>query len=114
MLEPLNELNPDSECLKLSGTKQPHKFVFNIPCRPRPTYRTRLPIQDGSEYNDYAHGIELDDDGSVVVAGATRGEWAIPNLGEWDFAAFKLDADGNLLWTWQVTNSGSRMPTQRL
>lgn len=43
------------------------------------------------------------DDGSVVVAGSTWGDWDIPNVGGWDFTAFKLDANGMLLWKWQVS-----------
>lgn len=41
-------------------------------------------------------------DGSVVLAGYTGGDWASPNAGGNDFAAVKLDADGMLLWQWQV------------
>lgn len=49
------------------------------------------------------------DDGSVVVAGGSAGEWDIPNAGDWDFAAFKLDADMKLLWKWQVAICKSRV-----
>lgn len=46
-------------------------------------------------------------DGSVVMAGYTNGGLANErNFGEdgygSDFAAVKLDANGTLLWTWQV------------
>lgn len=41
-------------------------------------------------------------DGSVVLAGSTSGDWQGNNLGKSDFAAVKLDADGNLLWKWQA------------
>lgn len=44
----------------------------------------------------------MGDDGSVVVVGATLGVWNIANVGGWDLAAFKLDADGSLMWKWQV------------
>lgn len=37
----------------------------------------------------------MGDDGSVVVAGWTEGDG--------DMVAFKLDADGKWLWSWQVT-----------
>lgn len=47
----------------------------------------------------------MGDDGSVVVAGQTDGDWDIPNLGHGDMAAFKLDVDGTLLWRWQVLYS---------
>lgn len=45
----------------------------------------------------------MGDDGSVVVGGATVEDWYIPNLGGWDMVAVKLDAEGNVLWKWQVT-----------
>lgn len=44
----------------------------------------------------------MGEDGSVVVAGLTHGNWGAANLGSGDFAAFKLDANGTLLWKWQV------------
>lgn len=66
-------------------------------------YRTRFLVQDDTGLGDYADGIAMADDGSVVVVGATLGDWSIPNVGGWDMAAFKLDADGALIWKWQVT-----------
>ena len=47
----------------------------------------------------------MGDDASVVVVGGTGGDWNAPNMGGWDFAAFKLDANGTLLWKWQVTTA---------
>lgn len=46
-------------------------------------------------------------DGSVLVAGQTSGTWGNENqtngvTGTHDFAAFKLDSEGLLLWKWQV------------
>lgn len=43
------------------------------------------------------------DDASVVLAGATRGNWAMMNAGGDDFAAVKLDGDGLELWRWQAS-----------
>lgn len=42
--------------------------------------------------------------GEVVLVGRTEGSWAASNVGGYDFCAAKLDADGNELWSWQVTN----------
>lgn len=38
------------------------------------------------------------EDGSVIVAGTTNEEFSLDS----DFAAHKLDANGTLLWKWQV------------
>lgn len=48
-------------------------------------------------------GIAAFDDGSVLLAGVTEGNWAIDTLGERDFAVAKLNASGYLEWSWQVT-----------
>lgn len=63
---------------------------------------TRIPLQNGSGSFDVANAIAMKDDGSVVVAGSTAGDWDIPSIGGRDFAAFSLDANGDLLWKWQV------------
>lgn len=59
---------------------------------------------DGTDQYDYATGTAKGNYGSVVVAGVTvdvkRG---IPPVGTADMAAFKLSANGTLLWKWQVT-----------
>lgn len=44
----------------------------------------------------------MDVNGSVVVAGNTYGNWSGVNAGSGDWAAVKLDADGAVLWQWQV------------
>ena len=41
-------------------------------------------------------------DGSVVLAGASSGNWSGLNRGGQDFAAVKIDSDGNEIWRWQV------------
>lgn len=41
-------------------------------------------------------------DGFIYIAGYTLGDWAGTNAGDEDFAAAKLDADGNEIWRWQV------------
>ena len=49
-------------------------------------------VKDGGGGNDILEGIALSDDGSVVLAGLSVG----------DFAAVKLDANGTKVWAWQV------------
>ena len=41
-------------------------------------------------------------DGSVVLAGATDGSWNTTSAGDSDWAAIKLDAEGTVVWKWQV------------
>lgn len=43
------------------------------------------------------------DDGSVVFAGFTDGDWDGSQAGEGDFAAAMLDSEGSVVWRWQVT-----------
>lgn len=38
----------------------------------------------------------------VAVGTINDGEWATPSVGSYDFIAYKVDGDGNLLWKWQV------------
>ena len=52
---------------------------------------------------DRAYGIFADDDESVVLTGHTNGLWSIASSGATDWAAVKLDENGNELWRWQVT-----------
>lgn len=42
------------------------------------------------------------DDGSVIMAGHTYGDWGGVNAGDYDFVAVKLDAAGEQVWIWQV------------
>lgn len=58
--------------------------------------------QDGTSGRDELHGAAAGSDGSFIVAGLTDGDWDIPNLGGFDFAAMKLDSDLEELWRWQV------------
>ena len=41
-------------------------------------------------------------DGSVVLAGKTGGSWNATSAGDSDWAAMKLDAEGTVVWKWQV------------
>lgn len=38
----------------------------------------------------------------MILAGSTTSVWGEEHIGSGDFAASKLDADGTLVWTWQV------------
>lgn len=51
---------------------------------------------------DYLSPVVAGEDGSVVAAGYTAGIWSGTNAGDEDFAAVKLDKDGNEVWRWQV------------
>lgn len=50
------------------------------------------------------------DDGSFVLAGLTDGEWGDSFDDSSDFAAVKLDENGNELWRWQVITYGGNDP----
>lgn len=60
--------------------------------------------QDGSDANDAAHAVAMAEDGSVVLGGLVKGDWATEFNGGSDLAACKLLADGTLDWAWQVTH----------
>ena len=64
-------------------------------------FQLRL-TQDGSAADDTLHAVALTKDGSAILAGSTSGVWGEASIGLDDFAALKLDAEGELLWTWQV------------
>ncbi|CAM9524878.1 unnamed protein product, partial [Ectocarpus sp. 13 AM-2016] len=51
--------------------------------------------------NDYALGIAMAEDGSVVCVGTTDGDWDGDNNGRNDFAAFRLDGNGEEIWRYQ-------------
>lgn len=61
--------------------------------------------QEGSQggANDVFSGVATGPDGSIVLAGYTDGSWDAPSKGGTDFAAVNLDAEGAVLWRWQVT-----------
>lgn len=49
------------------------------------------------------YGAAMGEDGSVVLAGSTEGSWDGERAGDVsDFAAVKLNADGEEVWRWQV------------
>lgn len=58
--------------------------------------------KEGTSGDDLVYALAMMDDGSTILAGSTGGDWNGTNLGGQDFAASKLDVNGNLIWTWQV------------
>lgn len=46
--------------------------------------------------------MALAEDGSVICVGKTLGNWDGAANGEDDFAAFRLDGDGEEIWRYQV------------
>jgi len=61
-------------------------------------------FQDGTSEDDHLGGAVVGSDGTYVFAGNTRGDWSGTNAGGYDWAAFKVDAQGDILWSWQVSN----------
>lgn len=59
-------------------------------------------LQGGTIKDEEIYAVDIADDGTVVLAGDTRGDWAATNAGGDDFAAMKLSADGVEQWRWQV------------
>lgn len=59
--------------------------------------------QDGTPLKDRLFASALCDDGSVVLAGYSEGDWAEANAGGSDLLAVKLNiAVGTETWRWQV------------
>lgn len=51
------------------------------------------------------NAVDALDDGSVVFAGCTYGDWSGSDARKADFIAAKLDSAGSLDWRWQVGRS---------
>lgn len=82
-------------------------FVLHV-CTCTPCIRSLLSTvlsssrQGGTEKQDLILNAVMVDNGSVVLAGLTTGNWSGENAGVVDFAAVKLDAEGVEVWRWQV------------
>lgn len=65
----------------------------------------RFEPQDGTEEEDGLLAITAGENGSIILAGQTRGTWQgdVSESDDLDFAAVKLKADGTELWRYQVT-----------
>lgn len=74
--------------------------------------RSSVPCQGEthSHSSDQVEGIAPAKDGSVILCGTTDGSFAAPNAGATDALAVKLDADGNELWSWQVSSRRPIIP----
>ena len=66
--------------------------------------------QGGTGSADVGSAIAMWEDGSIVLAGETEGDWNGTNLGLIDLAAFKLNEDGTLQWKFQVTQLRGNLP----
>ena len=75
-------------------------FEINIRAMPAPGCSRSQGGPD--EVDDVALGLSVAGDGSVVVVGYTGGEWNATLGGGEDFAAFRLDSTGEVLWKFQV------------
>ena len=64
-------------------------------------FLSQLFRQTGTAGEDSFNAAALTHNNSVVLAGYTYGNWN-GNVGGGDFAAVKLDSEGNELWRWQV------------
>lgn len=65
--------------------------------------------QEGSDDgSDVIEGAAAGEDGSVFLAGYTSGDWTETNLGAYDYAAVKLDSNGEVVWRMQVIAYGCR------
>lgn len=58
--------------------------------------------QNGTRFEDNLRAVVDTTDGAFVMSGLTSGSYAGAANGEADFVAIKIDADKNILWTWQV------------
>ncbi|CAN0565340.1 unnamed protein product, partial [Laminaria digitata] len=59
--------------------------------------------QNGTSGDDHVGGAVVGSNGTYVFAGSTRGDWSGANAGGYDWAVFKVDDQGDVLWSWQVT-----------
>lgn len=51
-------------------------------------------------------------DDSIVLVGATSGDWAGATAGETDFAAVKVDSNGKEVWRWQASAPAQKINYQ--
>lgn len=59
-------------------------------------------FQNGTSDEDYIDGAVAGPNGTYVFVGTTRGNWSATNAGLEDWVVFKIDADRDILWRWQV------------
>ena len=76
-----------------------------------PVRLVSLETQSGTVEGDFVKGIAMSEDGSVVLVGYTSNyqtSSTATSSGRTDCVAIKLDADGIVQWTWQVTSKTNR------
>lgn len=61
-----------------------------------------LCIQAGTPEDEHLRGGAVGSDGSTVLVGHSKGDWNGTNAGDYDFVALKVDAQGEIIWKWQV------------
>lgn len=64
--------------------------------------------QDGTPEDDIPYWMAMAGDGSVICVGQTYGSWGGNANGDSDFAAFRLDGNGEEIWRYQVGFSPKR------
>lgn len=65
--------------------------------------------QSGTEFDEEFYWAANSIDGFIMMSGFTYGSWAAAEKGGSDFVAMSMDADGNMLWKYQVgSQEGSR------
>lgn len=63
------------------------------------------PIQEGTEFEEEFASAAIGINGSVVLSGYTYGSWAATQVGtenDRDFVAMSINAERDVLWTYQV------------
>lgn len=78
-------------------------WLSNVPTAPHFCIRW----QDAGTGREVGRGLAIADDGSILLAGYTTGDWDGENAGLQDFAAVKLDSYSNESWRWQVSPRGA-------
>lgn len=61
-------------------------------------------LKGGTKEDDYCNGVAMANDGSVIVAGESSGDWDDIKVGFDDFVAVKLNAAGEQIWVWLVSH----------
>ena len=62
--------------------------------------------QQGTSGEDHLRNVAIAQDGSIVVAGSSYDRESEES--GFNFAAVKLDSNGNVQWTWQVRWKANR------
>lgn len=62
----------------------------------------RVRGQSGTASDDALYGVTIGIDGSAVMSGYTYGSWAATYQGWGDFVVMSMNADGTMLWKYQV------------